>query len=659
MDKIRLFGFSFLILFVELALIRFIPGNIRVFSYFNNLILIASFLGIGLGFILSRNKKDLEYLFPFALTALGLVIFYSKINVIQIQGEVTVLKYFSDANLKVESIGSLLFIFSLVTALFTFLANAAGKLFSKFKPLVAYSTDIAGSIFGIVAFSLISYFSVPAIYWFFIIIVIYLALVWKRSIMVFVSIIFLVFCFSFLIAKEDRTAIWSPYFKITYDFDTGEKDNFGYWVKINNFFHQFISSQDKREEFYYYPYTLFDNHSYKNILIIGSGNGVDAAVSLARNPAVESIDAIEIDPEIVKLGQRLNVDKPYDDPRVNVYVEDGRGFLERTEKKYDLIIYAETDAVVLVNNSSGVRLESFLYTLEAFSEVKNHLTENGVFFQFNYYVDEWVIDKLALMTERVFGQSPYMLIQGDRVKTSSIIAGPKISEINIGFPNLKKYESVKNMDLASDDWPFLFLKQKSIPIYYLKILLFLGLMSTLAYLLTQKSNSFKGLDFRFAAFGVGFMLLETKSLLNFSQLFGTTWVVNSLVIIAILSFVLLANFITSRFRFRKISLIYSALFTMLLLQLVIPNSFFASFNLVSRYLTASIFYFAPIFLANMIFAYKFKNTKHQSVNFGINMLGGVVGGLLEYSALLVGYQALIVFVIASYAFTLTGRKAIH
>lgn len=51
LSGLRLFGYSFLILFFELALIRYIPANIQVASYFINLVLIAAFLGMGAGLI--------------------------------------------------------------------------------------------------------------------------------------------------------------------------------------------------------------------------------------------------------------------------------------------------------------------------------------------------------------------------------------------------------------------------------------------------------------------------------------------------------------------------------------------------------------------------------------------------------------------------------
>jgi len=62
-SAIRLLGYSFLILFFELAMIRFIPAHVQVVSYFLNLVLVAAVLGMGLGLLLQSRAKDITSLF--------------------------------------------------------------------------------------------------------------------------------------------------------------------------------------------------------------------------------------------------------------------------------------------------------------------------------------------------------------------------------------------------------------------------------------------------------------------------------------------------------------------------------------------------------------------------------------------------------------------
>ena len=55
-------------------------------------------------------------------------------------------------------------------------------------------------------------------------------------------------------------------------------------------------------------------------------------------------------------------DRPYQDERVQIHLDDGRNFLRSTERKYDLIVYALVDSLVLHSGYSNIRLESFLFT---------------------------------------------------------------------------------------------------------------------------------------------------------------------------------------------------------------------------------------------------------------------------------------------------------
>src|SRR5438477_7146843 len=69
-NKIRLVLLSFLMLFVELALIRWTGSNIVYLSYFSNFVLLGSFLGIGVGFLRARARVNLFRWAPFGLLVL-------------------------------------------------------------------------------------------------------------------------------------------------------------------------------------------------------------------------------------------------------------------------------------------------------------------------------------------------------------------------------------------------------------------------------------------------------------------------------------------------------------------------------------------------------------------------------------------------------------
>ena len=111
------------------------------------------------------------------------------------------------------------------------------------------------------------------------------------------------------------------------------------------------------------------------------------------------------------------------------------------------------------------------------------------------------------------------------------------------------------LDVPVDDWPFLYLRERGIPTIYLKVMAGLGIfIMGLSFFLYRTDNKqgreseFKFLKWAFFFMGLAFLLLETKSVIQFSLLFGTTWLNNSLVFLAVLIFVLIANHLAASIR---------------------------------------------------------------------------------------------------------------
>jgi hypothetical protein len=148
--------------------------------------------------------------------------------------------------------------------------------------------------------------------------------------------------------------------------------------------------------------------------------------------------------------------------------------------------------------------------------------------------------------------------------------------------------------------------------------------------------------------GAAFLLLETKSVVQFALLFGTTWFVNALVFFGILVSVYVAVEIARHVRFRQPALLYVALFATLALAWIVPPDSLFALSLPLRFCAASALAFAPILLANLVFAERFRDVGSSTIAFGANLFGAMVGGVLEYSALIVGYQSLLLVVAALY-----------
>ena len=203
--------------------------------------------------------------------------------------------------------------------------------------------------------------------------------------------------------------------------------------------------------------------------------------------------------------------------------------------------------------------------------------------------------------------------------------------------------------MATDDWPFLYLRDHSFPVIYILGLLMVAFFAVGGTLLLAPRKTLRHFDWHMFFLGVAFMLLEVKSLTTFSLLFGSTWFVNSLVFFAILSSVLLAILVSSRLKVRRSSLWYLLLFGVLVLNLILPPEALLLGNPIARYFLASILAFTPVFLANIIFANSFRVSEAADISFASNLLGIMVGGSLEYFSMLFGYHWLLVLVILFYA----------
>jgi spermidine synthase len=656
-DTSRLFLISFLILFFELVCIRWLSSYVLYLGYFTNFVLLGSLLGIGAGALLAHKPYKLSKWLP---AVLFVFLVGSLFAGAQVNPDFADIVYFTNniALVQLPPYILLPIIFIGVAVIFTLLAQDLGILLTKFAPLKAYTLNILGSLAGIAFFMIISFLWLPSWVWF---------LVFAIFVIPFLPTgrslgpnIILLLGLVGVIAASDYTLvnIWSPYYRLNL-FQVGiehpqfvslqavgarRSDKMGgqYLMLANGVGHQEMFTSENTKPFYYLPYTAFNEQPvYDNVLIVGAGGGNDVAVALKEG--VQHIDAVEIDPRIIGLGQNYHPEHPYDDSRVTVYIDDARSFLEKTDAKYDAIIFALPDSLVLTTTSGSIRLESYLFTIESFQSIKEHLNPDGIFVLYNYYRNEWLIDKIVSMLSEVFEAPPVAYRYSDpKLKYfATIFAGPKSQDLDLAREGFTQPST--HYIPATDNWPFLYMKEPSLPRLYGGILFLILFFSFLyVWILSPKGAVNRhGLPFFFM--GCAFTLLETKSIVNFLLLFGSTWLVNSLVFFAILSVVLIANWLAARYKFSQMKTLYAFLFAALAFNFVVPLETLLFDNLVIRYILATAFLFSPIFFANLIYSTVFRDTEKANVAFGANLLGTMVGGTTEYLALYFGYRDLIIF----------------
>jgi hypothetical protein len=663
--RVRIFLLSFAMLFFELLCIRWIPSYVRYLSYFNNFILLASFLGIGLGMLAARRQRFWFPPFPLLLLLLTIVV---AVNRFDLRINSTDVLYYGAGeaqSAQAENFIVLPIIFGMVTICFIPLGRSFGRLFAEVKPLTAYTFDIIGSLAGIASFSVMSYFSLPPVIWFAILALPLLLLSAKWTILA--SAVVLVA--SIAVAWQMQLgAFWSPYYKILLHPAVPS----GYIVDVNNAGgHQSMIPWQYKEPFYRRVYELFPGKSFHHALILGAGSGSDTATALAYG--VQSITAVEIDPTIQKLGAQYNPDHPYSSSRVKIVINDGRNYLQNTTEHYDLIIFALPDSLTLTSSNTSLRLESFLLTQDAIAKARTRLTSNGILILYNYYRDDWLVQKLANMAGHAFNQEPFVSTYGGWGRAAVIMVGPRLATLPPGKigpyheqnPNApgrplrvigEGYYPLSSITPATDDWPFLYLVDRSFPLLYIEGLAMVVLFALAGTLTLAPRRVLRRFNWHMFFLGVAFMLLEVKSLTTFALLFGSTWLVNSLVFFAILSSVLLAVLVNSRLKIRRITPFYLLLFGVLVLNILLPPEALLLGNPLVRYLLASVLAFTPVFLANIIFANSFRDSETADVAFASNLLGIMVGGGLEYFSMLIGYRMLLLFVIVFYACALLLRN---
>src|SRR4029077_222635 len=165
-------------------------------------------------------------------------------------------------------------------------------------------------------------------------------------------------------------------------------------IDANGVPHQAMLPVDQASQtFYEQIYRWFPTRHFGNVLIVGAGSGTDVALQLSHG--VDSIDAVEIDPVIQSIGVRDHPDQPYADPRVHRYVDDGRAFVRNASGTYDLVIFALPDSLTLVSTSANLRLESFLFTNQAFASARDPLRPGGLFVLYTFNREPWLVQKMA------------------------------------------------------------------------------------------------------------------------------------------------------------------------------------------------------------------------------------------------------------------------
>ena len=702
---LRLVLISFLSLYFELTLIRWIPTQVRLLAYFTNFVLIAALLGLGVGMLLAVRRWELAPYFPLgllALTAMVVVLEHSNFVLpIVSQGQFVWGYLYHLPASGVLAYLVLVALFLLIVGVFVLLGQEVGRALRTFTPLVAYSWNILGSLLGVLGFALVNRLEAPPTVWFtcgslgFALYLLLVSAPWRRLLLVALPLLVTI---GLIVADAMNqpaglSTYWSPYYKIQVQPQIVAGQKVGYSIAVNKDALQFphdLSGRYHRipylaseERQYNLVYRLpFWSHPPRRVLVLGAGTGNDVAAAL-RNAPGATIDAVEIDPVVADLGRKLHPEHPYASPRVHLHVTDARSFLQQTSQRYDLILFGKLDSHRVFSHMSSVRMDNYVYTRENLETVRRHLAPGGLVVLGFVVHEKWIADRLFTLLDRVFGHAP-LVYQTDHfafdtlffIGSRPLVAPPGAPTIDHRqfvrnvlhgkwrqtwlYSNLQGFVSPSefstNSTVLSDDWPYLYMQGRSVPANYLVVLVLTVLVSVLLVWLTVPGIDLRSLaNWNFLLLGAGFALQETKGITDIALLFGSTWITNIIVISAILLVILLANLVVSRWTI-PLHWVYLALFAALLFNFVVPLSGLLDYGFWIQVAASGVRVAGPLFFSGIIFARWFERTDNPGAALGSNLMGAVVGGLSEYSSLALGlrdlYLLALLFYGMSFAFSL-------
>jgi hypothetical protein len=270
----------------------------------------------------------------------------------------------------------------------------------------------------------------------------------------------------------------------------------------------------------------------------------------------------------------------------------------------------------------------------------------------------WMGERVFASLTEAFGREPHLFTTADSPFGSiAFVFGPDdLIAKAFTSPELKSVDpqTVRSADpvlLATDDWPHLYLAENRLPAMYLYVLAAIVLITLATFFKSARSLG-EASGLHFFLLGAGFMLLETRSITKSALLFGATWIVNAIVIACILIVILLGNLLIQRNPNIKKGLCYAGLLGSLILGYLVRIDFILSYPVVIRLVLSVIWIGLPIFFASFIFSHSFRLVKNTSSAFGANLLGVVIGGVLEYSSMMFGLNFLYLLAAVVYAFAM-------
>ena len=650
-------------LFLELAVIRWHGAVWEVFAFYKNFSLLGCFLGLGLGYALAGRSQIAAIV---ALPMLAFQVFYllALRHAIPLEwlDSVRATPILEQLNMGVVPAGGvpqhlatygLLAVVLLFTALaFVPIGQLCGRLLDGLPQLQAYGWNLVGSLVGVVVMFVISYLWTPPLVWFVLasVALIRLQSFGRRPLIIgLASAAVLLGALAWPVVPGWER-VYSPYQLLERGPGRAGLSLIQaagtYYQRLHDLSPQAQAGFPERRVvagYYELPYRLRPNAD--RVVVVGAGTGNDVAAALRRG--VGHVDAVEIDPAILYFGKLYHPEQPYADPRVTAVVNDARTFLRSTPNTYDLIVYGLLDSHTLLSHTSSVRLDSYVYTVEALREARARLAPGGVLSLTFAVISPELGRKIYLMMQEAFDGRPPVTIDA-QYETAVIFAQSKEGDLRLdptllastGFMERSAFfaDPTLRADVSTDDWPFFYMPQRVYPRSYLwgvGLVLVLSLLLYAGFVGARPSRD----AWPFFFLGAGFMLVETKGITELGLAFGNTWQVIGIVIGAILVMAWLANWLAARRPVRRPWVPWVLLLVSVALGLVFVRTGGMDSTGAGRWV-AVLLLTCPLFFSGLVFSTLLSKATEASAALGMNLLGAMAGGVLEYNSMYFGFQSL-------------------
>jgi spermidine synthase len=673
-------------LFLELTVIRFHGSCFQLFAFFKNVSLLSCFLGLGIGYSIAGSRPLFT---PLVLPALAVQFAFMHCLRFTPVGQflhnpvseqlALGLDQAGDWNHLATAYAFLIWAFAFNAACFIPLGHLASRTMLSTPRLHAYGWNLLGSLVGIVLFYLLSYLQTPPAVWVGVGALLLVLVLRRHALATAISAVacLLLLATTFAI---DRYDLYSPYQLLTVNFTAHPYPN----INVNHVYFQQIwnfsgNAPDQGPQaaaaagYYAMPYVLKPHPA--DVLIVGAGTGNDVA-SAVRHGAGH-IDAVEIDPTILQLGRLFHPEAPYSSPTVAVHVQDARAFIRHATEKYDLIVYGLLDSHTLLSGLSGVRLDSYIYTAEAFREARARLKPGGVLCCSFCMIRGELGRKLYLMLQNAFDGAPPVVYSTGYDGGYAFVAtnGPPASSV-ASLPDQQPATDIfasdqYHADMSTDDWPFFYMPVRTYPLsYVLMLAMLLGV--SVAFILPFRrafgaddahdadadsqvpatASQLRGFSLPCFLLGAGFMLLETKSITQLALFYGSTWTVVGFVIAAILLMAYFANLLLIHLQKINQTAAYAFLLASLALSLGVRSQTFAALDPALSSALMTLLVTLPLFFAGLVFSTELRRAPSTAVALGSNLIGAILGGCLEYNSMYFGYRSLSILALIIYGLAL-------